>query len=504
MSNGMNQDDSVSVGQSASSLPLIISVLVVFLLFIGASIYFFAPNLLSGFFGKERDTVSQNERLMSRQEENNIASRDTYSQTHNSTFQNDTVENNSSRTNTDNSKDLNSIEKVRPSRVNGASDGAQADTGDSQQLLSVGERMDDFFTQSAVTPHQDELETSTSPDNLVVADMSELDDTNVDASSVNEAKLGSFEIEASEAKSTPLVDEKTLEIRRQEAQQSKLEQLQASKSQTRALQDQGVIQQLEPQNQNVQSLSNESYGVQMGDVVEDPHITPDFLEEVVVYSLKNLNGQQGEPRSIMDVVRHFGISMKGLEHPNGRKGIFDYAYHPKMIEVLYRNFGPAVAETIKNQMKQKGLSKEDSEKYLRSYAQMAQQASLQLEAILNTESLNANLEYYINLQTQRKQYQQAFAAAQLEQAEMARQNKNTDAISEQMRKDAVKIHELGQQINSYQNIIMVSIAKKSPHIKISSDLVDLALWVHRRNNDEATKSAAEVLQRFSTLLYPNS
>ncbi len=132
-----------------------------------------------------------------------------------------------------------------------------------------------------------------------------------------------FEItppEGENASNLPTKEE--FEIIAQNNQTSLLEQLQEAKNNSAG-------------NTNVAGLPDKKFALsdQTGSASQDIHITDAFIKELAKLAVDKYSPTTIEQRNALtatDATRYFGITMRGLEHPNGRAGIFAYAYNPRL------------------------------------------------------------------------------------------------------------------------------------------------------------------------------
>ncbi len=246
------------------------------------------------------------------------------------------------------------------------------------------------------------------------------------------------------------------------------------------------------------SLSNET-----ASGAQDLHITNIFITElanlaVEKYSPKNV--EQKNPLTATEAARYFGTTMHGLEHPNGRLGIFTYAYNPQLIEVLAKNLAPKLINEMEVAAKQKTMSNEQIHFMFQHYASQARITATQLEAIINSKNIDVNLEEYLRVEEELRKYQEDFASAQLEFAERSRQRKNTKSLENEMKEMAKKASQAQQELVSIRNLVVANIAKNASATTPRNSLLDLALWIKRRNNEAATKSAIEALYYVANIM----
>ncbi len=146
------------------------------------------------------------------------------------------------------------------------------------------------------------------------------------------------------------------------------------------------------------------------------------------------------------------------------------------------------------------MTEEQTHFMFQYYAEEARVTAGQLEAIINSENVNASLEEYLSVENNLRQYQRDFASTQLEFSELSRKKGNTEALENQMKDLAKKASQAQQELVSIRNIIVANIAKNAPATTPKKSLLDLALWIKRRDNEEATKSAIQALHYLANLL----
>ncbi len=270
-----------------------------------------------------------------------------------------------------------------------------------------------------------------------------------------------------------------------------------------------LLEQLqEAKRQNIETsgldLPSASYSLtnQASTESQDLHISNNFLNELAKLAVNKFtptDNVQKNALTVTEASRYFGLTMKGLEHPNGRIGIFEYAYNPQLIKVLTRSLAPVLIDNMENAAKARLMSNEQISSMFKFYAGQASVTANQLQSIVGDANIDINLNEYLEVEKSLNMYREEFAKAQLEFSELSRNNKRTSDIEAMMKELAKKASASQQELVSIRNIIIANIAKNSGGSPQNS-LLNLALWVKRRDNDEATKSAIEALYYISDLL----
>ena len=270
-------------------------------------------------------------------------------------------------------------------------------------------------------------------------------------------------------------------------QKAKEEQIKLAENEKRIL----------PSTKNQVSLSENT--IQKTD--QDPVITDGFIHNLAQILVTNyVSAQKNNTSPTLTATKlnqRFGVTMKGLVHSKGRAGIFEYAYHPKMIPLLANFIEPRLMSEMQKQVSIMGLSVEEEQEMYHSYAKDFARTATTLEAIVNTKDLEKNIRAYLKIEQKLLTTKQEFANTLIE-FEMAKQaQESTNRLESQLTKISKEANSIEQKLTRSQGEIISRILKTNSALS-QKELMSLALWVNRRQNKEATLVAIQTLRNFSS------
>lgn len=294
--------------------------------------------------------------------------------------------------------------------------------------------------------------------------------------------------------------------KRQATEQSRLEQLQQAKSEQIALTDEQV--QSLPTT-NTMSLSETSASQLPND---DPTITNLFLNSMAQMLVNNYNASQNNVAtstvSASKLSQYFGTTLRGLAHPKGRAGIFEYAYQPQMITKITDYMAPRLLNEMNRVAKQKGLSPAEEAKMYHTYgAHVADTANI-LNAVSKTTNIKNLLRQTLEKEKRLLDKKYDFAQTQIEFENAKLERKNTEQLERKMQSIAKEASIIEQEYLTSKRLVIGSVFKEFPDIqKVAmnaqakqDEIYELALWVYRRNNSSADKAAITALNKFANTL----
>lgn len=293
--------------------------------------------------------------------------------------------------------------------------------------------------------------------------------------------------------------EKELEVKRNKTELNKLEMLQEAKSRQIQLAENekaalpGASMQI--------SLSNKPISFSP----QDPVITNIFIEElanllVSNYHLKQKNTQLPSALNSTKLSQHFGLGMTGLIHPNGRYGVFKYAYQANMIQTLSRFIAPQLITEIDAVATAKKLTKAQKQDMYHYYAKHIKNTAIMLEAVVNTQELQKDIDHYLEIERELVAKKKKFADTLIEFEIAKQENAKTTKLEVKLNQISHGANAIENALLSSRSIITSNVAKNAPSFSKNPELFDLALWVNRRKNINATNAAIQALHSFSSLL----
>lgn len=238
---------------------------------------------------------------------------------------------------------------------------------------------------------------------------------------------------------------------------------------------------------------------------QDPVITDVFINSLAYMLVDNyataekaISNNYG--LNATKISQHFGTSMEGLVHLNGRQGIFEYIYQPERIQAFSQFIEPRLTAAMNQIAKTNGFSQEQEQKMFHHYAKLAKDTAIMLNAIINTTSLDKHIKNYTIIEQQLREKKKEFAGA-LIGFEIAKQNRqDTKRFEAKLSQIAREANIVENNLSFSRHTLIASISKNAPTISDKAELFDLSLWVYRRNNNAATSAAVKTLDILSSLL----
>lgn len=236
----------------------------------------------------------------------------------------------------------------------------------------------------------------------------------------------------------------------------------------------------------------------------DPVVTLFFLQDLAHYLVDNYKkttkGKAYLTCTMPKLNQRYGVSLKGLEHEKGRKGVLDYAYHKDMINILYENLYPILLNYMKQEAEAKTFSLGDQKQMFNLYAALCNQYAMAINKITAIPQLSENIQNLIYLEKQLKTEQEYFAENLLG----FEQNKATPNLAhnyqENIKNSTIRSEQLRQRLSTAKQELKKYLINYEPSLSKVPHLLELTLWLERRNNQEASNAFASVLSKFSVEL----
>lgn len=233
----------------------------------------------------------------------------------------------------------------------------------------------------------------------------------------------------------------------------------------------------------------------------DPVVTIFFIQDLADYLVKNYktdsNGSGYIALSMPKLNERYGVGLYGLEHAKGRQGVLEYAYDDDMIPVLYKFLSPLLIDAMKQKAAQKNMSEAMRKDMFKSYAKFS---TLYAQAV---RELNAMPQLGENLQNMRAieqslREEEKFFADNLLGFEQNRENKNIARTYEQnIKQSAIRTEQLRTRVKNVKNDLKQYLAAYSANLAAVPHVMELALWLDRRQNPSANAAFADALAQFS-------
>ncbi len=274
------------------------------------------------------------------------------------------------------------------------------------------------------------------------------------------------------------------------------------------------LQKLEELRQNTNSfaeINNSNLPTNQGTISHtkpkdnlDPVVTLFFLQDLAQYLVDNYKktakGTAYLTCSMPKLNQRYGVSLKGLEHENGRKGVLDYAYHKDMIYILYQNLYPILLDYMQQQADAKELSLGDQKQLFNLYANLCDQYAMAINKINAIPQLSENIQNLIYLEKELKTEQEYFAENLLG----FEQNKTTPNLAhnyqENIKNSTIRSEQLRQRLSTTKQELKKYLIDYDPKLSKVPHLLELTLWLERRKNSSANLAFASVLSKFSVEL----
>lgn len=303
-----------------------------------------------------------------------------------------------------------------------------------------------------------------------------------------------------------IASEEELAQKRQATEQSRLEQLQRAKAEQ--------IELTEAQKATLPS----SQMVAMSDTLvtqlpnNDPTITQLFLHSMAQILVNNYNATQNNVAtntiSASKLSQYFGTTLRGLAHPKGRSGIFEYAYQPQMITKISDYMTPRLLAEMNIVAKQKDLSSEEEVKMYHTYGNHVADTANILNAVTKTSNIKNLISQTLDKEKLLLAKKQDFAEQQIAFENAKLERKNTEQIEQNMQNIAKEAAIFEQEYLTSKRLVVGAVFKEYPEIQRVSmgaqarqeEIYELALWAYRRNNTSANNAAIAALSKFANAL----
>ncbi len=236
----------------------------------------------------------------------------------------------------------------------------------------------------------------------------------------------------------------------------------------------------------------------------DPVVTLFFLQDLAKYFVDNYknvpNGKSYLTCTMPKLNQRYGVSLKGLEHDKGRKGVLDYAYHKDMIYILYDNLSPILLSYMQHEAEQRTYSKNEQKEMFDLYAQLANTYAMAIRKINAIPQLSEAIQNLIYIEKE-LQTEQDFFAENLLGFE---QNKANPSIAhnyqENIKNSTIRSEQLRQRLSTAKYELKKYIVEYDPSLKHIPNVFELTLWLERRKNPSANEAFADVLAKFAVEL----
>ena len=291
--------------------------------------------------------------------------------------------------------------------------------------------------------------------------------------------------------SIPTEDE--LKQKREQAKANQLEMLQKARQVKLAENQKKIL----PGANNQLSLSNQK----ATNTKQDPIITNVFVQKLANLLVDNYNkNKKDSSLNAIKASQHFGVTMQGLLHPNGRQGVLKYAYHPRMIQTLSEFIGPNLISEMSYTAKSQGFNAKQKQEMFHYYAARVTNTAVILGAILNTKELDKQIPNYIEIEQKLKKKKEEFAQTLIDFEITKQKKQGTKRLEAKLGKISREANAIEVKLQASHNRIISSISKNAPNLSKQKELLGLALWVNRRNDRNASLAAVQALYKFSSLL----
>lgn len=232
----------------------------------------------------------------------------------------------------------------------------------------------------------------------------------------------------------------------------------------------------------------------------DPVVTIFFIQDLADYLVKNYktdsNGSGYIALSMPKLNERYGVGLYGLEHAKGRQGVLEYAYDDDMIPVLYKFLSPLLIDAMKQKAAQKNISEAMQKDMFKSYAKFSKLYAQAVRELNAMPQLGENLQNLRAIELSLKE-EEKFFADNLLGFEQNRENKNIARTYEQnIKQSTIRTEQLRTRVKNVKNDLKQYIAGYSANLAAVPHVMELALWLDRRQNPQANMAFADALAQF--------
>lgn len=240
----------------------------------------------------------------------------------------------------------------------------------------------------------------------------------------------------------------------------------------------------------------------------DPVVTIFFIQDLAEYLVNNYktdnNGSGRITLSMPKLNERYGVGLYGLEHAKGRQGVLEYAYNGDMIPVLYKFLSPLLIDAMKQKAAQKNMSEAMQKDMFKSYAKFSMLYAQAVRELNAMPQLGENLQNLRAIELSLKE-EEKFFADNLLSFEQNRENKNIARTYEQnIKQSTIRTEQLRTRVKNVKNDLKQYLAGYSANLAAVPHVMELALWLDRRQNPSANAAFADALAQFGVDLEKGS
>lgn len=233
----------------------------------------------------------------------------------------------------------------------------------------------------------------------------------------------------------------------------------------------------------------------------DPVVTLFFIQDLAEYLVDNYkihtDGQGYAAVTMPKINRRYGTGLYGLEHAKGRLGVLEYAYNASMIPVLYSHLSPLLIKAMQQTAEQKNMPPHAIQSMFKSYADLCFLYARAIRELNAIPQLAENIQNLRALENGLKEEEKYFAENLLG-FEQNRENKTiARTYEENIKQSTIRTEQLRSRLNNARNDLKQYLAKYDQNLAEVPDILELALWLQRRNNPGADLAFADALEQFS-------
>lgn len=241
----------------------------------------------------------------------------------------------------------------------------------------------------------------------------------------------------------------------------------------------------------------------------DPVVTVFFIQDLAEYLVNSYktaaDGQNSAAVSMPKLNQRYGVGLYGLEHAAGRLGVLKYAYNESMMPKLYSHLSPQLIKAMLLTALQKNMSAAAQKAMFENYAVLCRQYADAIRELNAIPQLAENFQNLHAIEDSLKEEEQYFAENLLA-FEQNRENKDlARTFEENIKQSTIRTEQLRLRVNKVKTDLKKYLADYNENLAAVPDILELALWLNRRNNPAANQAFADILEQFAgdinTLLY---
>ena len=233
----------------------------------------------------------------------------------------------------------------------------------------------------------------------------------------------------------------------------------------------------------------------------DPVVSLFFIQDLADYLVNNYktdaDGQAVLTTSMPRINQRYGTGLMGLEHMKGRAGVLEYAYNANMLPVLYEHLSPALIRSMRQIAKQKNMPDAEQEKMFNAYAKQCTVYARGIRILQDIPQLSENIQNLLAIENDLAQEERFFAETMLG-FEQNRDNKDlARTFEENIKQSSIRSEQLRSRVSKVKNDLKQYLVSHDENLASVPHLLELALWLNRRNNTPANLAFADALEQFA-------